>query len=246
MVKQVSLGVIITNRDRVEPMERCFQWLEKQRFRPSWIILSDLGSSAKNAKRLKALCSRYGATYLRIEHSGPWIKGLAFNTALKRSPPASHVINLDADIILHPDTLQRMATELRTHGAVVVIPGELRPPFRSMVDAVRRSRMRDEWSLGGCVAYPKDWLLETRGIDEEFVGWGNQDVEIWDRAQQAMSVLKIQKRGYAFHLSHTPQISFYDQKNKQKNLVRRVEHWKKRVRTANPKGFGEGKVVSGP
>lgn len=243
--KKISLGVIITNRDRVRPMEKCLQWLTNQAVQPAWVMVSDLGSEPSNAQELRRLCTKYRAIYLRIEHSGPWIKGLAFNTALKRSPSATHVINLDADIVLHPGALQLMAVQLQKYGAVVLIPGELAPPFRGIVDAKRRAVPRDEWSLGGCVAYPKDWLLETRGIDEEFVGWGNQDVEIWDRAQLSMKTKKLSDRGYAFHVSHPPNPSYFDKKNSDKNLRRRVSLWKRKRRIANPAGFGEGKVADG-
>src|ERR1700690_191262 len=126
-----AFGVIITNRDRTEPLEGCLGSLAVQDAPPAWVLLADLGSRPSHRSAMAALARRYQVSYLRIEYSGPWNKSLAFNTAfrlaLRSLPAVTHVIQLDADIILHPHVLSRTAAQLRTVSAFCCVP-RLAPP----------------------------------------------------------------------------------------------------------------------
>jgi len=73
---------------------------------------------------------------------------------------------------------------------------------------------------GGSVAVDSDWYFAVGGHDEEFVGWGGEDVEFWDRATSEGGVY-----GYAMlpivHLWHRPQPDKTE--GKDSNAMRRLE-----------------------
>jgi GT2 family glycosyltransferase len=83
-----DVGVIITNRDRSDPLDACLASLSAQTEPPDWVVLSDLSSSERHRVALTALAASYQISYLRIEHQGEWNKSLAFNTALRRATRA--------------------------------------------------------------------------------------------------------------------------------------------------------------
>lgn len=222
------VGIIIPIRDRLAPMSKTLQAIFNQTLPPSWVIVSDLGSSPEVAEALKRLSKLFGFRYLRIEYSGIWNKGLCFNTALKNSPEAEYVMQVDADVVLQPIALESMVKALQDADAVVSVPLE-------------KGERMSEWSVGGCVIFPRDWLFETRGIDEAYEGWGNQDIDLWDRAQKSLRAVRIEE-DISWHQPHDPQESASDEANVEKNLVRRVAQWEGAGLPVNPGGFGEGRV----
>jgi hypothetical protein len=56
---------------------------------------------------------------------------------------------------------------------------------------------------GGSVAITRDGYASIGGLDEDFVGWGGEDVEFWERAE----TLRATRFGYLpiVHLWHAPQ-----------------------------------------
>jgi hypothetical protein len=73
---------------------------------------------------------------------------------------------------------------------------------------------------GGSLAVDSSWYFEVGGHDEEFVGWGGEDVEFWDRATSEGGV-----DGYAMlpivHLWHKPQPDKSERKDS--NAMQRLE-----------------------
>jgi hypothetical protein len=73
---------------------------------------------------------------------------------------------------------------------------------------------------GGSLAVDSGWYFEVGGHDEEFVGWGGEDVEFWDRATSGGGV-----HGYAMlpivHLWHRPQPD--KNETKDSDAMRRLE-----------------------
>ncbi len=244
----MRLGIVITNRNRPGPLSACLTSLVVQRARPQWVVLVDLGSSYSHRAALKRQARHYRVTYLRAEHP-EWNKGLAFNTALKHMPGSSHVMQLDADMILHPHLLQNIRTELSEYDCIVHVPRDVHPrvlgrSYSGNLAAFERlhkkSTPRGPYCVGGCATFPWQWLMDTGGIDEEFIGWGNQDMEIWGRAKRALRTRKDMSGARALHQSHAAIKK--DPEQIASNLRRREAHDQDGVAAVNPDGFGEGQV----
>ena len=198
----VSLGVVVPVRNR--DIRACLQSLAYQTEPAEAVLVSDLGSN--DPRRIAGMARTGGAQVLRQE-SDRWIKGQAVNPAVRRLSGVTHVLILDADIILHPDALARIRQWLGVHLAVAVAPDDvgshpinIDPAGYDRLSMIRRPRGRDQ--VGGVVAFRRNWLLEAGGICEDFAGWGYQDIDLWRRAEAAGPVLVVPNSGLALHQAH--------------------------------------------
>jgi hypothetical protein len=209
-----DFGVIITNRDRSDPLDACLASLAAQTAPPAWVVLSDLSSGERHRIALAALAARYQISYLRIEHDGGWNKPLAFNTALRQMPAVACVIQLDADAILHPRLLSTTTALLETADAFCCAPRYAPPHFTAWTapgDVAQYQRMLAQcgpvgvWAVGVFMAAPKAWLVRERGMDEAFTGWGHEDTELWLRASRSLRCRKDVTGSMVIHQPHRRQ-----------------------------------------
>lgn len=248
-----SFGVIITNRDRTLPLEACLCSLEVQDTPPAWVVLSDLGSQQPHRAVLTALAERFGVSYLRIDHPGAWNKSLAFNTAFRQAlcalPEVSHVIQLDADIILHPRLLSKTAAELESASAFCC-PPRMGPsdldPWTMPGDPAGYERMLAQCgpvhSLGTGVfmVLPCDWLARQRGFDEAFTGWGHEDTELWWRVRRSLAYRIDMSGTLLIHQWHRRQA---DAGRQGANWPRLVHRMANSGAATNTSGWGNGPIA---
>lgn len=194
----VKLGIVIPIRNRPGPLQACLSSLGYQSEPADRIVVSDLGSDEESAARTAVLARHAGAAAL-WQAGDAWIKGRAVNEGAEslRRAGMTHILILDADVMLHPEALARIRQHLGAHEAVAIAPRDTgsHPPSidAARFDALARiSRPRGgNDQVGGVVAFPLDWFLMVGGIHEGFVGWGWQDVDLWRRAEAELSVLVV-------------------------------------------------------
>ena len=209
-----ELGIIITNRDRPQPLRQCLRSLTAQVSPPAWVVISDLGSSASAASELEALARDYSVSYLQIAYAGTWNQALAFNTALRRMPPVTHVVQLDVDMILHPYLLAFTQCGLKSVDALCCVPSYISAHhvpddydgswrmFRQMLSVAYGG---NRLSRGGYVVLPRDWLIANGGYDETYCGWGFEDADLWWRAGQQLTTYAEESGSLLLHQSHVRQ-----------------------------------------
>jgi GT2 family glycosyltransferase len=247
----ITVGVIITNRDRVAPMDACLASISVQEKSPTWVLVSDLGSAPECAAALRAFADRYAVSYLRVEHNGQWNKGLAFNTALRaalrRLPRPSHVIQLDADMILHPRLVTTTVDTLREVDAMYCAPRNApagvtwRPEagidgYRHMIE---QCGPVVELASGPFMVLPVDWLERERGFDESFVGWGHEDADMWWRVRRGLSFTRDLSGTMLVHQWHHRQPGADRQGTNWPKLMHRIGNPDTEVNLA---GWGEGQI----
>jgi hypothetical protein len=207
-------GIVITNRDRPRPLRNCLLSLAAQRRIPHWIVIADLGSGPDTSIRLQSLADEFQVSYLRIDSFGPWKQALAFNTALRRMPEASHVVQLDADMVLHPYLLEFSERVLRTRDALSCVTSYAPPDaswdsydgsWAAYQELLCRSKAGIPAALGGYMVLPREWLLKNRGFDEAYVGWGFEDGDLWWRAQRGLNTYCEASGSLLIHQAHVRQ-----------------------------------------
>lgn len=254
-----SFGVIITNRNRPEPLLACLDSLAVQELPPAWVVISDLSSSQPHQAALIRLAHRYGASYLRIDHDDVWNKSLTFNTAfrmaLRSLPPVTHVIQLDADMILHPRLLGEAAAALRASPASLsssafycaprMAPPDLEP-WGIPGDPAGYERMLAQcgpvkpMAVGVFMVLPCDWLADQHGFDEGFTGWGHEDTELWFRVENSLAHSKDVSGTLLIHQWHERQAGAGDVDANWPGLLNRMAN---RDHVANPAGWGSSRVA---
>jgi glycosyl transferase family 2 len=253
-----SFGVIITNRNRSGPVDVCLASLAAQDRPATWVLLSDLSSGQSHRAALTGLAERYGASYLRIEHDGAWNKSLAFNTAfrlaLRGLPAVTHVIQLDADMILHPRLLAKAAAVLSAAASPLSssfycaprwAPPEL-DPWDVPGDPVSYARMLAQCgrvrvhAVGTFMVLPCGWLAGQRGFDETFTGWGHEDTEMWHRVKRSLTYDRDVSGTLLIHQWHQPQAGADDVTVNWTGLAHRMANPDQVV---NPAGWGGGRIT---
>jgi hypothetical protein len=244
-----DVGVIITNRDRSDPLDACLASLSAQTEPPAWVVLSDLSSCGRHRSALTTLAAGYQISYLRIEHPGEWNKSLAFNTALRQMPAVACVIQLDADAIVHPELLRMTAAVLATADAFCCAPRFAPPEFTAWTtpgDIAQYERMMtqcgpvNQWAVGVFMAAPMSWLVHERGMDESYTGWGHEDTELWLRACRSLRCRKDVTGAMVLHQPHPRQHDAAAGGQNRGRLMQRIADPGHQV---NPSGWGRGRIT---
>ncbi len=250
MAVEVEFGIIVTNRNRPQPLRNCLLSLATQKYAPRWVVISDFGSTAEYSGRLQQLAEEYGISYLLVGDRGPWRQSLAFNTALRNMPEASHVVQLDSDMILHPYMLEFTRRFLQKAGAVGCVtsytpPGAAYDAYdgtcSSFQELLCRSKTGAASAIGGYMVLPRAWLIENRGFDEQFIGWGFEDAELWLRAQRDLKTYVEPTGSLLIHQAHErqPRASMFRENPNWDAYNRRKRGDRRRV---NPVSFGDAPV----
>jgi hypothetical protein len=213
------LAVVIPVRDREGTRVRnalaslCWQ----SAGRVSQIILVSHGSTPHTDTKLEEACREFGAQLIVVGRPGdPWCKPLALNTGIRASDPAlCFVMTMDVDMILAPDFVEHVLTELRRHPETLVLcrSSDLRreatipatpDALRSSFDALKRSaRLRGPHGTGGIQAAPRRFFFDVRGYDEDMRWWGAEDNDLVGRAKAAgLRVAWISDRTSMLHQWH--------------------------------------------
>jgi Glycosyl transferase family 2 len=247
---QTDLGIIITNRDRPDPLNACLRSLAAQVARPAWVAIADLGSSDDGAAALEEIADCFMISYLQIPYFDQWNQALAFNTALRHMPAVRHVIQLDADFILHPYLLQFTQQALATVDAMCCVPSyvdvrEVPAEYDGSASSFGRLLSKayggNRLSRGGYVVAPRDWLITNRAFDEAYAGWGFEDADLWWRAEQQLTTYEEISGSLVIHQSHARQPGATDLSGNP-NYVRFQQRLAGVPLPVNPLGFGGAPV----
>jgi hypothetical protein len=154
-------------------------------------------------------------TYLRSEHQV--FHRTAMLNEMAQLAQTEYIFNWDADVTIPPLQILKAVQELR-NGADMVYPynGQFarvpRMPFfrqlESCLDVGFLSATRldgtgekDKESFGGAVGWNRKRFFEAGGENENFISFGAEDYERYERASKLGYVIK-RVRGCLFHLNH--------------------------------------------
>jgi len=245
-----DLGIIITNRDRADPLNACLRSLATQVAKPAWVAIADLGSSDEGGAALEEIADCFMISYLQISYFDRWNQALAFNTALRHMPAVRHVIQLDADFILHPYLLQFTQKALTTVDAMCCVPSyvdvrevpiEYDGSASSFGRLLSKAYGGNRLSRGGYVVLPRDWLVANRAFDEAYAGWGFEDADLWWRVEQQLTTYEETSGSLVIHQSHERQLGATDLHGNP-NYVRYQQRLAGVPLAVNPLGFGGAPV----
>ena len=207
----IRLGVVIPVRDRWEALARCARGLAAQTEPAEHVVVVDCDPAPARSRQIPVRVD--GTLAQRVDCPlRRWVKGTAINAGLAALPDdVTHAVLLDADMLLHPEAFARLRVWLLTSPAVAVAPLEVPMPQTERRDygevfAVlsQLGSLRGPDQVGGCVAYPLSWLKRTGGMDEDYIGKGYHDLDLWERARRDLPapLYVPESEGLALHMSH--------------------------------------------
>lgn len=125
----------------------------------------------------------------------------------------AHVAFVDADVVVPPDYLKRLAREAYKRPGMVLVPYAIDEGCD-----VSTARI-----ASGMAMFPLDVLIEARGFDEEYVGWGEEDLDLLHRLREMRGVaaVPLPNAPPVIHTPHAPRAgSEQKQRDHEANLAR--------------------------
>jgi glycosyltransferase involved in cell wall biosynthesis len=163
--------VIVPVYNSERELEKCLPALQSSSFTDFEVWVVDDGSTTP----VEPMVKRFGFNYLRID--GPGGPARARNRGAMRAG-GRYLVFIDADIAIHEDTLERLASALRSNPDVAGVIGsyddtpddpgflsQYKNIFHHYVHSVSPGEVPTFWS--GCGAMRRNTFLEVGGFDEE-------------------------------------------------------------------------------
>lgn len=213
MTSPSTVSVVIAFRDwGFERLEMCLRSVTESLWHQKYeIIVSDYGS--READRVKEICNRFQATHLYTD-AQVWSKPKALNAGF-RSAEGDIIISLDADMIVSPTTLAKVAeTVASVYPSTAVVASRDLPSDLDAEGVTKvygdwellevNSRRRARWGVGGCFGFHRKMLHVLGGVDERMTRYGAEDLDFTDRCRRmgARVVWLDQPEVRMYHIWH--------------------------------------------
>ena len=188
--KNMRISVIIPVHNGGEDLRRCLQGLASSGRQPDEIVVVDDGSTDGSG----AAAAASGARMVNTS-AGPRGPAHARNRGAEAAT-GDILVFIDADVVVHAHTLERMAAILATEPEVVAIFGSYddHPPIRSAASLfknllhhyVHQHGQREAGTFwAGCSAIRRDAFLAVSGFDESYRQPSIEDIDLGMRLRQA-------------------------------------------------------------
>ncbi len=228
-MNQPELTVVIPTYNRVDTLVHVIPSLLRQDVRADRyeIVVADSLSTDGTAAYLAETAKEYP----RLRHlPGPYDgRAMARNAGIDAAR-GKIVLFTDADIIAATDLISRHLERHRTRERIAVVGKELQISALAEHERLRAhprearplhpdSRRRLSWLyfLTGNASVRKSDLERLRGFDEDFTGYGHEDLELGYRLQQAGVSILYEPRAVNYHWHPVP----YDEQKQKMELAGR-------------------------
>lgn len=170
------------------------------------VLFIDYGSKDEFAVPLRNLVDKYAfAEYKYIAHQGLlWNKSKAFNFGIKEST-TPFILTADVDLLFHPETI-KILESIASHDSFTLfnygyLPKEVKPGMitNSSFENLEPKHYGD---INGVGLFSKTALEKIRGFDEFFHFYGSEDVDLFERLENAGISCKREKRNLFLHQWH--------------------------------------------
>jgi GT2 family glycosyltransferase len=225
----LELSVVIPTYNRLDSLREVIPALLRSDVRPDRfeIVVADSQSDDGTAEYLAAIA----ADHPNVRHlPGPYNgRAMARNAGVAASRGAV-VLFTDADIIASPDLLARHLEHHARGEAIAAVGMEVQVDSladyeRKRADAALRAPLHGERSkrltwlyfLTGNASVRREDLDRVGGFDEDFTGYGHEDLELGYRLQRAGVAIVYEPRAVNYHWHPVP----YEERKRKMELAGR-------------------------
>ncbi|BCM90688.1 putative mycofactocin biosynthesis glycosyltransferase MftF [Abditibacteriota bacterium] len=201
----MTLSVVIPVHNAREELEQCLRALREGERQPDEIIVVDDASTDDSAR----IAQSYEARVLVLNHTshGP---AVARNRGAAMAE-ADVIVFLDADVVVHPDTLARIEHHFATEPDVAALFGSYddHPSAPGIIS--RYYNLRHHWThqhgateantfWSGCGAIRRPIFLQTGGFDESYARPSVEDIALGRRLRTAGHRIRLCPNVQVTHL----------------------------------------------
>jgi glycogen synthase len=210
-----ELSVVIPVRNRRETLSRLLGTLRNDWPDQAEVIVVDYGGSDDLASSLR--CLEWPVLrYIYADAQGTFCLSHARNIGL-RAAFGRWVVILDCDLLVAPGFIAQTLAFCRAHPEAVVCGPvyKLMPSAQDRIEKGELDPLRDFEKLqqealphridapaGGLLAFPRALMAGIGGYDEEYKGYGFEDVDLMDRLGKRGATLSLADGFQALHQFH--------------------------------------------
>ncbi len=187
----VKIAVIVPVYNGGETLRACLKAITSSRRRPDHVVVVDDGSTDGTS----AIARSFGCEPL-ILSDGPRGPARARNRGAAQAPKADILVFVDADTVVHPDTLSRIEQHLLEAPDVKALFGsyDAEPAAQNTVSLYKNllhhyvhqvSRRQASTFWAGCGAVRRETFDALGGFDESYSDASVEDIEFGVRMHQA-------------------------------------------------------------
>ncbi|MDD5193685.1 MAG: galactosyltransferase-related protein [Candidatus Nanoarchaeia archaeon] len=205
-----DISVVIGIRDRYDyRIENALKSLRNQDYDKNLIkiLVVDYGSQIKHFLKLKRLCERYNAEYIRVRRISCWNRAHCLNIGIKKSN-TKYILLSDVDIVFEKNYISEGIKELKKNPSQIIFSevfeskeediNEKTNILRNFDKIKARCSNRNEltkmydYTFGlGIILTLNYFFKQINGLDENYRVWGFEDEDLIARFK--MMGLKLKK-----------------------------------------------------
>ena len=166
-------------------------------------LLIDYGSIEPFSKSIKALAARFKAKYIRGE--GPiWSRSRSLNIGIKYAT-GDHTLFVDSDCVIPSNYIKQHIEVGSIHNIFTYSPvydTNKNVTKSHNTEKLKKYTTKETRPAGWshmCVS--RQWLINNGGFDEEYVGWGAEDSDLFLRLKIG-GIRAVEVSTYPYHLWH--------------------------------------------
>ena len=184
------LNIILPYRNRdLKRVEFSLNSLQQQTNKNFRIFFIDYGSFPDHAAKIESLCDSYSFVDYKFHPVADqlWNKSRALNSKIKELDAAEYCFIADADLIFHPEFIQKACQLQEKDKAVYFQVGFLNPKedLSDINFKTFRNYRKSTYEATGLSMFPVSLLNEINGFDEFYHFWGAEDTDIHVRLKNA-------------------------------------------------------------
>lgn len=161
--------------------------------------------------------------YVYHKRQGEYNKSFNINLAVKQLSTAEHIMVTDLDMVFSTSHISRCFSLVEKFPVITYATHSLNSEFYSSDFNSLLKRQGKHIPIGGGFFASRDAFLQLNGFDEEYYGWGAEDSDFYDRAEQLFQIKRPCSDIQVIHLWHK-----VNDKNKAINKVRNLRRYLER------------------
>jgi len=188
-------------------LEDVLESLKRQTDQRFEVIVSDVDSDPYYRRKHKMICEKYKARHIYTKTGGCWNINRARNIGIRKAR-TPYVMTTDVDCVFAPDfvktVLEIASPEKILHCRVSDLPKSYRGRIDDFAEMKHVSTLRPPYCYGGCQVVAKTWAVKVHGFDEEYILWGADDEDFYERAiQDGLKNVWIEDKTSFYHQWHS-------------------------------------------
>lgn len=244
MKNNFSITLLITTYNNPQFLDLVFRSILNQTVMPNEIIIGDDGSKDETRTVIESYRDKFSCTIKHIWHKDEGFRKCEILNKTIAQVNSEYIIQIDGDIMIHPRFIEdhisvalprqlicgnRSFVRRRRTLKLLENPSNnklnligikkrkrfFRIPLLSVLYRNKRSDTSRKGSLGCNFAYWKEDIVKVNGYNEDFTGWGYEDIEMVERLMNSgVKKTTLLFMAIEYHLYHPKSSRASSEKNK--------------------------------